>query len=47
MGAGIEAANGFNQLNQSPNVASFAYTSATKSEERKRSREGGRHSWAF
>ena len=33
-------ANGFNQLNQSPNVVSSAYTSATKSEERKRSGEG-------
>lgn len=33
MAARMEAANVFNQLNQSPNVVSSAYTSATKPEE--------------
>lgn len=36
------AANGFNQLNRSPNVVSSAYTSATKSEDREGSREAER-----
>lgn len=34
------AANGFDQLNHRPDVVSSAYTTATKSEERKRSRDG-------
>lgn len=43
----IEAANGFNQLNQSPNVVSCAYTSATKSEERKKEVDRGALSGHF
>lgn len=46
MGVGVRqesAANGFNQLNQSPNVVSSAYTSATKRErERERQRASER-----